>query len=129
MKDRFELQGDLLVLDHETGLIWQRGGSPEPMVWKDGHAYVDQLNKDRFAGHDDWRLPTKEELGTLILPEENRNTGLYADPLFGTQRNCWSSTEAGHHRACYVDFYYGDIYIIEDNYANYYVRAVRGQQK
>jgi len=128
MKDRFELQGNLLVLDHETGLIWQRGASKDRMVWGDGHAYIEKLNKDQFAGYSDWRFPTKEELDTLILPEENRLSGLYTSHLFENQRNCWSSTEAGHHRACYADFYYGDIYIIEDNYANYFVRAVRGQR-
>jgi hypothetical protein len=30
-----------------------------------------------------------------------------------------------HHRACYADFYYGDVYIVEENYANHFVRAVR----
>jgi hypothetical protein len=126
MEERFELQGNQLVWDRETGLLWQREASKENMVWKDGFAYIDSLNATRFAGYDDWRYPTKEELSTIILREENRRTGLYINPLFGSQRNCWSSTEADHHRVCYADFYYGDIYLMEENYANYSVRAVRG---
>ena len=65
MKDRFELQGNLLVLDQETGLIWQRGASKDRMVWGDGHAYIEKLNKDQFAGYSDWRFPAKDELDTL----------------------------------------------------------------
>ncbi|MDY0040066.1 MAG: DUF1566 domain-containing protein [Desulforhabdus sp.] len=125
MNERFVLQGNLAVLDTETGLVWQRAASEDRMVWKDGFAYVDKLNETEFAGDSSWRYPSKDELQTLILPEEHRQTGLYIHPLFGSQRNCWTSTSAEHHRACYVDFYYGDVYVIEENYANHFVRAVR----
>jgi Protein of unknown function (DUF1566) len=126
MGERFVLQGDM-VLDQDTGLAWQREASEDRMVWKDGFTYIDHLNQVGLSGHKDWRFPTKEELATLILSEENRETGLYVSPLFGKQRNCWSSTESGHHRALYVDFYYGDVYVIEENYANHFIRAVRKQ--
>lgn len=127
MSDRFVGQGEM-VLDRQTGLAWQREASVDRMVWKDGFAYVDHLNEVKFAGFDDWRYPTRDEIATLILPEENRESGLYIDPLFGKQRNCWSATESGHHhRALYVDFYYGDVYVIEENYANHFIRAVRAQ--
>ena len=126
MSDRFVGQGEM-VLDRQTGLAWQREASVDRMVWNDGFAYVDHLNEVKFAGFDDWRYPTRDEIATLILPEENRESGLYIDPLFGKQRNCWSATESGHHRALYVDFYYGDVYVIEENYANHFIRAVRAQ--
>lgn len=125
MSERFVLQGNLTVLDGETGLMWQRASSEDRMVWKDGLAYVDKLNESEFAGYSDWRYPSKDELQTLILSEEDRRSGLYVDSLFGNQRNCWTATSAEHHRACYVDFYYGDVYLIEENYANHFVRAVR----
>lgn len=128
MEDRFVVKKEVVIMDRQNGLAWQRKASVEPMVWKDGFAYIDALNEAHFAGFDDWRYPTREELAMLILPEEDRNSGLYIDPLFSSQRNCWTSTEVGHHKACYVDFYYGDVYIIEENYANHYIRAVRTQQ-
>lgn len=128
MESRFVLQGDSVVLDRKTGLIWQKNASSDRMVWKGGFEYIDQLNTSKYAGFSDWRFPNKDELETLILPEEDRNTGHFADPLFGHQRNCWTSTEGEHHKACYVDFYYGDVYLIEENYANHFVRAVRGAQ-
>lgn len=128
MEERFELKGTQVVLDRQTGLVWQKGASQERMVWKDGFAYIDTMNQHRFAGYDDWRYPSRDELCSLILPEEDRHSGLFVDSVFGKQRNCWTATPAGHHRAVYVDFYYGDAYIIEENYANHFVRAVRAGQ-
>lgn len=114
-----------VVVDEKTGLMWQRSASEKRLVWKEGFAYIEQLNAGKFAGHADWRYPTKEELATLILPEEDRRSGLYIDPVFETQRNCWSSSQGEGHEVCYADFYYGDLYMVEGNYANYFVRAVR----
>ena len=128
MNDRFIVQGELTVKDQETDLMWQRGASTDRMVWKDGFAYIDRLNQTQYGGYGDWRYPTKDELASLISLEEDRRSGLYVSPLFGNQRCCWTSTEMDHHRACYIDFYYGDLYVIEENYANHFVRAVRTQQ-
>jgi hypothetical protein len=129
MSERFVFQGDALVVDNETGFVWQRGGSEDRMVWKDGFAYIEKLNQTGFGGYNDWRYPTKDEIAGLILAEEDRRTGLYVNPVFGPQRNCWTSTEVEGHRACYVDFYYGDVYLVEENYANYFIRAVRGAKR
>lgn len=124
-EERFELKGSQVVLDRETGLIWQRGASAHRMVWGDGFRYLEDLNQAGFAGYGDWRYPSKDELASLILTEEDRHSGLFLSCHFEKQRNCWTSTSAGHHRAVYVDFYYGDAYVIEENYANHFVRAVR----
>lgn len=118
-------EANMVVVDSKTGLMWQRGASDNRMVWKDGFSYVEDLNSQKFGGYNDWRYPTKEDLATLILAEENRRTGLFIDAAFGRERNCWSSTQGDHHQACYADFYYGDMYVVEENYANFHVRAVR----
>jgi serine/threonine-protein kinase len=125
MNKRFMLRSELIVLDRETDLAWQRSASFDRMVWKEGFDYVKILNQNQYGGCQDWRYPTQEELATLIVPEENRETGLFISPLFEDQRCCWSSTEGEHHLACYVDFYYGGVYLTEGNYANHFIRAVR----
>ncbi len=124
---RFVRQGDYTVVDGETGLEWQLRPSDDPMVWKDGVAYVETLNKNRFGGHSDWRLPSTNELKSLIAPEEDGTTGLFVDKIFGFQKCFWTGTETDHqrHRAAYADFYYGDMYVMEENYADFYIRAVR----
>ncbi|MDR3556789.1 MAG: DUF1566 domain-containing protein [Syntrophobacteraceae bacterium] len=127
MEQRFILEKESVVLDSQTGLMWQRGASTARAVWKDGLEYIEKLNADSFAGYNNWRYPTEDELASLILPEEDRRSGLYIDPVFENQRNCWSSSrhEGHRHEACYADFYYGDMYLVEENYANLFVRAVR----
>ncbi len=60
---------DRLLTDLATGLIWQRGGSAFPLDWHGACDYVQQLNQARLGGRDNWRLPTIEELITLLQPE------------------------------------------------------------
>ncbi len=128
MTARFTLLKDQIVIDRLTGLMWQREGSSDRLMWPEGFAYIEQLNRTGWGGFDDWRYPTQEELASLLTTEENPSTGLYIDPIFGEQRCVWSSTEAGHHKSVYADFYYGDLYVVEQKYANHFVRAVRGNR-
>jgi serine/threonine-protein kinase len=128
MSGQFVLHSDVAVLDRQSGLIWQRGGSEERMVWKEGFDYIEKLNRNCYGGYNDWRYPNQEELAVLIASEEYRKTGLFIHSLFGDQRCCWTCTEVDHHRACYVDFYYGDVYLVEKSYANHFVRAVRSME-
>src|SRR5208282_2855879 len=63
--------GALVVVDHATGLMWQRGGSgenSEQADWKETEGYVQRLNAKKLAGFDDWRLPTLEEAMSLMTP-------------------------------------------------------------
>ncbi|MGH7455338.1 MAG: DUF1566 domain-containing protein, partial [bacterium] len=58
-----------VVVDHTTGLMWQQSGSPQFMTHENAEDYVAQLNKDRFAGFGDWRLPTLKEAMSLMEPK------------------------------------------------------------
>lgn len=51
-----------------TGLLWQRGGSEWGLTLAEARAHVAGLNAARFAGYDDWRLPTVDEVCTLLAP-------------------------------------------------------------
>jgi len=84
-----------VVVDYATGLMWQRGGSDEKILFgvnQDGPAeFVQGLNQQPAGGFSDWRLPTVEELGSLLEPI-GKNEGLFIDPVFdATQWECGTS--------------------------------------
>ena len=58
---RYKDQGDGVIVDQETGLMWtQRAGAP--LDWEQSRRFCEKL---KLGGHDDWRLPTSEELVDL----------------------------------------------------------------
>jgi len=48
--------GDGTVTDRATGLMWQKAGSPSAMRYWSTQKYVSGLNKQTFAGYNDWRV-------------------------------------------------------------------------
>ncbi len=58
----------LVAYQPATGLLWQRGGSEWGLTLDEARAHVADLNAARFAGFDDWRLPTVDEVCTLLAP-------------------------------------------------------------
>ena len=50
MEERFVLEKENVVLDKQTGLMWQRGASTDRIVWKEGFEYIEKLNAESFAG-------------------------------------------------------------------------------
>jgi hypothetical protein len=65
-RDDSEKEKRGVVLDKTTGLTWQNV-SPEKMTWDKLADYVKELNRQKFAGFDDWRLPTISELESLVV--------------------------------------------------------------
>lgn len=87
------LKGDKVVLDGATGLMWQQSGSLNLVTWEKAKAFIEVLNKKHYAGYLDWRLPTIEELASLLEYTE-KNGNLYIDPAFDpTQIWCWSADQ------------------------------------
>lgn len=74
----------LTVIDMVTGLMWQRGGCDITSIRK-VRKYVDKLNGEKFAGFNDWRLPTMEEALSLSVPKIN-DKGLYLHPCFSKEQ-------------------------------------------
>jgi len=131
IKNDYADQGKV-VLDRATGLMWQKAGSPKRLDYQDAQKYIENLNTTKFAGYDDWRMPTIPELMSLLEPEKQSN-GLYLNPIFEKPKEYpwyWSADkrrekgEGSAESAWFVYFYGGVVYW--GNLSNYsYVRGVR----
>jgi hypothetical protein len=137
----FEDNGDGTITDKVTGLMWQKGGSPSEMTFYDAGKYVEQLNSNLFSGYGNWRLPTMEELCSLLERDPNKNEK-FIDNLFDpAQSVCWSADENQQYSgtsvplrvkaAFYVNFARGETSAgVADRFMataqrQYYVKAVR----
>lgn len=65
---RFVPQGEGLVVDRVTRLLWPKEGCPVefPLSWQEGLDHVEELRRQCALGRDDWRLPNRRELRSLI---------------------------------------------------------------
>ncbi len=81
---------DGTVTDRATGLMWQKSGSLEQLDNRGAKEYIKQLNSKHFGGYYDWRIPTIEELASLLSRKANQ--GVHMAPEFEThQTSCWSA--------------------------------------
>jgi hypothetical protein len=108
---QYQLQKDsLVVYDGATKLYWQRSGSEKALLYDDALAYIDSLNRVKFADYIDWRLPTLEEAMSLMEPEQKNvglfNVGLFIDPVFDSEQIwIWTASKQSAGRAWCVFFY------------------------
>lgn len=131
IQNEYEDRGET-VFDRATGLTWQKAGSPEELTHAEAQKYIADLNRKKFAGYDDWRLPTIPELMSLLEPTQ-KNDDLLIDPIFDkTQHWCWSidkrqkKGKGSAESAWVVGFDSGSVYW--DGLGSYYVRGVRSCQ-
>jgi len=114
LKNRFEpvvLRDDKIVNDHVTNLMWQQDEEATRFGWDDAMAYVGEMNARKFGGYDNWRIPSTEELASLITPKKTNDQ--FIDPVFHKELlSTWTCDEfkgipSG---AWFVDFMKGSAY-------------------
>lgn len=120
MKKRFKIR-KYTVLDTRTGLEWERKHSG-PMTWQKAMDYS-ALNT---VG---WRLPTIEELITLInfakVNPASDFLGMPSEWFWSSSSSFYASNVSD---AWYVSFSYGNVNTTYKSRAGY-VRCVRGPKK
>ena len=67
--DRFILDGEHVVIDRESKLMWARTDSMNDLEkwvnYQESVDYIRHLCEKKNAGFSDWRLPSREEMDTL----------------------------------------------------------------
>ncbi|MBF0118876.1 MAG: DUF1566 domain-containing protein [Desulfobacterales bacterium] len=123
-KNEFVDNENSTVTDLFTGLMWQKFGSDQYMKYEEVKNYIKKINQEKFVGYADWRLPTTEELMSLLTPEKQSND-LFINPIFSKEQFwCWSSDKIAPDKGWFVIFLLGTVIWLDlDNL--YYVRAVR----
>jgi hypothetical protein len=134
-RDTTTVPGEPTVTDNITKLEWQgcaaglsgdvcATGSASTKTWSDALASCNSLN---WGGHNDWRLPDRYELQSLVN-YNTYNPAIDTTAFPGTPSNWfWTSASYAYNtsNAWYVDFSYGDVNN-NSKTNNYYVRCVRG---
>ncbi len=114
---------DGTVADRSHDLLWEQSGSEYPLTWPEARIYVQGLNRDRFAGRSDWRLPTVDELCSLTTETPGVDACCPAPPFDSAQKCLWSADRRSFNAAWFVSIDLGFVFW-QDFTCHYYVRAV-----
>jgi serine/threonine-protein kinase len=108
--ERFVVEGEGLVRDLRNGLVWERGGSAYGLTFAAAQARAEQLSAERHLDLSGWRLPTAQELASLLLPEPDLRQ-LCLPPAFAPQqRRIWSADRKSFTAAWYADVEHGFVW-------------------
>lgn len=118
----FHDNNDGTIRDSSTGLTWQQKGSEFPMTWPQSLDYVDALNLNNWSGRNRWRLPTVDELLSLLdIPDD---TKYCRQSLFSQkQKWLWSKDCLSSRASWYMNMEMGCL-AWQDHSCCYFVRAV-----
>jgi len=117
----------LTVIDPDTGLEWERYGSVNKVNWVDTFDYRTSLNQMNFAGHSDWRIPSRFELESLLNLDEFNPCIKNIPDIQHFSDIYWSSTAYVSITGFVwtVNFYNGGVGG-DSTINSFYVRLVRG---
>lgn len=110
--ERFVEGDDSTVIDTRRRLIWMKFDSwqikQEWVNWNNAKAFADEMNSVQFAGYNDWRLPTAEEVKSLFdktqVNEDHMGQKAFCTQLFpkGFGFLCWTADVRGKVQALRV---------------------------
>jgi serine/threonine-protein kinase len=110
------------VFDRSSGLTWASLISYLPMAWHETDEYLAALNRENHNSPA-WRLPTVEELATLLHPKERIED--FCSPAWFDQNKpwLWTADRRSFTSAWFVDVANGAV-MWQDLTCRFYVLAV-----
>ncbi len=125
--NRFSPWGEAAVVDRATGLVWERRGSPIPVEWSAALDRARRMARQGWGGLAGWRLPTVEELATILGPVPHGRDHCRPDPWGRRGDWFWSGDIAGPRRAWCVNTHHGFV-APKDRDCLLFVRLVASQE-
>lgn len=110
------------VLDRRTNLIWQRYADDTRRTYFDARTYCDSLT---IGGRDDWRLPGRIELVTIL--DATQTPSLDYDVFPDTPENYfWTQSRSQHSEGRVYSIYFGqgETVLSDEGMASAYTRCV-----
>ena len=108
------------VTDTSTGLMWQEKYSYSEngryLNWWEAEKYIADLNRNKLAGHCDWRLPNRLEIQSIYemnrsFESRGRTYKLHMDPVFEfSYGSCYWTNHRRLSAALGFEFDNGEIY-------------------
>lgn len=96
---------DGTVTDSQTGLMWTREDSWQMetkwLSWDEAREFAYNLGYRKFGGYNDWRLPEKQELMSLVDPsqtiKDKYGKDIKMNPVFpeGPLATAWTTDGIG----------------------------------
>jgi eukaryotic-like serine/threonine-protein kinase len=125
--ERFRVLDAATVRDEATGLVWERGGSLYAVSFAGARDHAVRLATERFSGRGGWRLPTVEELCTLLLPEPDLRQLCLPGAFEPAQRRLWSADVKSFSAAWYADAEHGFVWW-QDTTCEFFARCVTSEE-
>jgi hypothetical protein len=126
---------ELFWHDTQTSLIWQKNINDKALSYQEAKDYITTLNDENYAGYSNWKIPSLEELNTILTDTALENENSFTQEtyiksqLLGTMKVekqiFWSDTvsEVDNKKYWYVNFSNGlDGWANQDN--KYHIIAV-----
>ncbi|MFI3330687.1 MAG: DUF1566 domain-containing protein [Rikenellaceae bacterium] len=83
-ENEFKDNGDGTISDVATSLMWSKKDSGEGMNWEKALEYTQKMNKEKYLGYNDWRVPNAKELQSIVdytrSPLSTQSAAI--DPIF-----------------------------------------------
>ncbi|MEI6209479.1 MAG: DUF1566 domain-containing protein, partial [Desulfuromonadales bacterium] len=94
---RFTANADQTMTDNQTGLIWSKEANPAggTKTWQEALDYIITLNNSNYLGHNDWRLPNRNELESLFNKGQVSSAAWLQGLGFTNVQNSWWSGTTG----------------------------------
>lgn len=102
---RFTDNNDDTITDNLTGLMWSKQDSWQMearwLSWDEASEYSKNMAYQQLAGYNDWRLPEKEEVLSLVAPDhtiqDKYGKDIKMNPVFpnGPLATAWTADGIG----------------------------------